>query len=81
MHWKKFFAEHKTYFKVGRVVHVPIDPMSSIPAPCKSPKSGDGNPASSRDGENNEKVPKGGTMSRSVPKKGETSKDALRDEL
>jgi len=33
-HWKKFFAEHKSYVKVGRVSHPPIDPASPIPEPC-----------------------------------------------
>jgi len=81
-HWKKFFAEHKAYFKVGTVIHVPIDPMSSIPAPCKSPKSGDGNPATSRDEGRKAKEPKEvGTDPRSAPKKGETTRDAVREEL
>ncbi|GJJ07714.1 hypothetical protein Clacol_001919 [Clathrus columnatus] len=33
-HWKKFFANHKDYRKVGRVVHPPIDPASPIPEHC-----------------------------------------------
>jgi len=33
-HWKKFFTEHKTYSKVGRVLHPPIDPQSPIPEHC-----------------------------------------------
>jgi hypothetical protein len=37
-HWKKFFAEHKTYTKVGRVSHPPIDPASPIPEPCDATK-------------------------------------------
>jgi len=37
-HWKKFFAEHKKYIKVGRVLHPPIDPASSIPEPCDPKK-------------------------------------------
>jgi hypothetical protein len=81
MHWKKFFAEHKTYFKVGTVLHVPIDPMSPIPVPCKSPKSGDGNPATSRDGENKRKEAKEESNSRSAPSRGETTKDAVREDL
>lgn len=81
MHWKKFFKEHKTYLKVGTVIHVPIDPMSPIPLPCKSPKSGDGNPATSQDQENKEKEAKGDSDSRSAPKKGETTRDAVREEL
>lgn len=38
-HWKRFFADHKTYFKVGRVIHPPIDPESPIPEPCESSKA------------------------------------------
>lgn len=37
-HWKKFYAEHETYVKVGRVLHAPIDPTSPIPEHC-DPKS------------------------------------------
>ncbi|KAF8529278.1 cytochrome b5 [Hysterangium stoloniferum] len=33
-HWKNFFANHKDYPKVGRVVHPPIDPASPIPEDC-----------------------------------------------
>ncbi|KIK65725.1 hypothetical protein GYMLUDRAFT_39234 [Collybiopsis luxurians FD-317 M1] len=33
-HWKKFFENHKNYFKVGKVSHPPIDPLSSIPEGC-----------------------------------------------
>ena len=32
--WKKFFAEHPKYVKVGRVGHPPIDPDSPIPEHC-----------------------------------------------
>lgn len=38
-HWKKFYAEHKDYFKVGRVSHPPIDPASPIPEPCDPKKA------------------------------------------
>ncbi|KAI5985365.1 hypothetical protein EDD15DRAFT_2476525 [Pisolithus albus] len=38
-HWKRFFADHKTYFKVGRVIHPPIDPESPISEPCESSKA------------------------------------------
>lgn len=38
-HWKQFFANHKTYFKVGRVSHPPIDPASSIPEHCDPKKA------------------------------------------
>ncbi|KAL0949806.1 hypothetical protein HGRIS_009842 [Hohenbuehelia grisea] len=37
-HWKKFFAEHKTYVKVGKVMHHPIDPASPIPEHCNPKK-------------------------------------------
>jgi cell division septation protein DedD len=36
-HWKQFFANHKDYPKVGRVVHDPIDPDSPLPGPCSPP--------------------------------------------
>jgi len=81
VHWKKFFADHKTYFKVGTVKHVPIDPTSPIPEPCKSPKSGVGNPATSRKETNKEKEAKDKLIPRPVPKSGETAKDAVREEL
>ncbi|EJD01291.1 cytochrome b5 [Fomitiporia mediterranea MF3/22] len=42
-HWKNFFANHKKYFKVGRVLHHPIDPLSPIPEPCKEEKPKAGN--------------------------------------
>ncbi|KAG6332122.1 hypothetical protein ID866_6967 [Astraeus odoratus] len=38
-HWKQFFADHKTYFKVGRVLHPPIDPDTPIPEPCDPSKA------------------------------------------
>ncbi|KAK7471114.1 hypothetical protein VKT23_002529 [Stygiomarasmius scandens] len=38
-HWKKFYAEHKDYFKVGRVSHPPIDPASPIPEHCDPKKA------------------------------------------
>ncbi|KAJ7265847.1 cytochrome b5-like heme/steroid binding domain-containing protein [Mycena haematopus] len=37
-HWKKFFADHKDYYKVGRVSHPPIDPKSPIPEHCDPKK-------------------------------------------
>jgi len=37
-HWKDFFANHKTYRKVGRVSHPPVDPLSSIPEHCDPKK-------------------------------------------
>ena len=36
--WKKFFADHKTYFKVGRVLHPPVDPQSPVPEHCNPKK-------------------------------------------
>ena len=35
-HWKRLFSEHKSYFKVGRVNHPPIDPASPLPTHCES---------------------------------------------
>ena len=37
-HWKKFFSEHKSYRKVGRVNHPPIDPTSPLPVHCDPKK-------------------------------------------
>ncbi|KAH8830547.1 hypothetical protein DL96DRAFT_1593381 [Flagelloscypha sp. PMI_526] len=37
-HWKDFYANHKTYRKIGRVSHRPIDPSSPIPEDCKKKK-------------------------------------------
>ena len=41
-HWKNFFATHKKYKKIGRVLHRPIDPASPIPEPCQPEKAGQG---------------------------------------
>ncbi|CAD6956993.1 unnamed protein product [Tilletia laevis] len=40
LHWKKFFDEHHTYFKVGRVNLPLIDPNSPIPKRCDPTKEG-----------------------------------------
>ncbi|CAG8551704.1 cytochrome b5 [Rhizophagus irregularis] len=32
--WAGFYRDHHTYYKVGRVVHPPIDPKTPIPPPC-----------------------------------------------
>ncbi|KAH9991490.1 cytochrome b5 [Russula vinacea] len=37
-HWKQFFRDHKSYFKVGRVSHRAIDPTSPLPAHCDPKK-------------------------------------------
>ena len=37
-HWKRFFSEHKSYFKVGRVNHPLIDPTSPLPTHCEPKK-------------------------------------------
>ncbi|KAI0921983.1 hypothetical protein AcW1_004184 [Taiwanofungus camphoratus] len=37
--WKKFYAEHKKYVKIGRVSHPPIDPASPIPDHCDPKKA------------------------------------------
>ncbi|KAI8147261.1 cytochrome b5-like heme/steroid binding domain-containing protein [Fennellomyces sp. T-0311] len=33
--WKKFYENHHTYYKIGRVEHAAIDPSTPIPPPCK----------------------------------------------
>lgn len=38
-HWKTFYAEHKDYKKVGRVLHEPIDPTSPVPEHCDPKKA------------------------------------------
>jgi len=38
-HWKQFYANHKDYVRVGKVIHPPIDPDSPIPEHCISPKA------------------------------------------
>jgi len=43
-HWKKFFAEHKDYTKVGKVLHPPIDPASPIPEHCNPQGADSDNP-------------------------------------
>ncbi|KAI9029556.1 cytochrome b5-like heme/steroid binding domain-containing protein [Phycomyces nitens] len=35
-HWKKFYQNHRSYFRVGRVLHPPIDDSTPIPEPCES---------------------------------------------
>jgi len=37
-HWKKFYAEHNEYVKIGRVSHPPIDPASPILEHCDPKK-------------------------------------------
>ncbi|KZT13106.1 cytochrome b5 [Laetiporus sulphureus 93-53] len=39
--WKKFYAEHKKYVKIGRVSHPPIDPASPVPEHCDPKKAKD----------------------------------------
>ncbi|KAK4047751.1 hypothetical protein OIV83_005259 [Microbotryomycetes sp. JL201] len=39
-YWKKFYAEHKLYRKVGQVAHPPIDPDSPVPQDCNAKKEG-----------------------------------------
>jgi len=39
-HWKDFFAKHKDYPHVGRVIHKPIDPASPYPEDCESQAEG-----------------------------------------
>ncbi|KAI7870269.1 cytochrome b5-like heme/steroid binding domain-containing protein [Spinellus fusiger] len=35
-HWKKFYQNHRSYFRVGRVLHPPIDDSTPIPTLCAS---------------------------------------------
>jgi hypothetical protein len=42
-HWKRFFADHETYFKVGRVSHPPIDPSTPLPPHCEPKKDAEQN--------------------------------------
>lgn len=37
-HWKKFFRDHQSYVKVGRVSHAPIDPSTPLPPHCDAKK-------------------------------------------
>jgi len=37
-HWKKFYANHKTYYRVGRLLLPPVDPASPIPPHCDPKK-------------------------------------------
>ncbi|KAL1665622.1 cytochrome b5-like heme/steroid binding domain-containing protein [Schizophyllum commune] len=38
-HWKDFYKDHKDYWRVGRVIHEPIDPNTPIPEHCKAKKA------------------------------------------
>ncbi|KAI5454390.1 hypothetical protein NCC49_004444 [Naganishia albida] len=40
--WKKFFANHAKYVKVGTINQPPIDPNSPIPEPCEPPSAAGG---------------------------------------
>ncbi|KAI9293345.1 cytochrome b5 [Neoconidiobolus thromboides FSU 785] len=33
--WQEFYRNHETYYKIGNVIHEPIDPDSPIPEDCK----------------------------------------------
>ncbi|KAF9535020.1 cytochrome b5-like heme/steroid binding domain-containing protein [Crepidotus variabilis] len=37
-HWKQFYANHKDYVKIGKVLHPPLDYDSPIPQHCNPPK-------------------------------------------
>ncbi|KAH7103015.1 cytochrome b5 [Auriculariales sp. MPI-PUGE-AT-0066] len=43
-HWKDFFRTSKKYFKVGTILHPPIDPNSPIPEDCKQGQKDPGPP-------------------------------------
>lgn len=45
--WVKFYLDHPKYFKVGRVLHPPIDPSSPIPPDCHA-KDAKGKKSSSK---------------------------------
>ncbi|SAL99239.1 hypothetical protein [Absidia glauca] len=34
-HWKSFYANHHTYYKIGTVIHPPLDDSTPIPPPCR----------------------------------------------
>ncbi|ORY77788.1 cytochrome b5-like heme/steroid binding domain-containing protein [Protomyces lactucae-debilis] len=36
--WKKFYETHGKYYRVGTVIHPPIDPSIPPPAPCDAQK-------------------------------------------
>jgi len=36
--WQEFYDSHAKYFRVGRVLHQPIDPDSPIPEDCRAAK-------------------------------------------
>ncbi|OLL22515.1 Membrane steroid-binding protein 1 [Neolecta irregularis DAH-3] len=36
--WKRFYADHGKYFRVGKVYHEPLDPNSEFPPPCNGAK-------------------------------------------
>ncbi|KAJ7283370.1 cytochrome b5-like heme/steroid binding domain-containing protein [Mycena rebaudengoi] len=50
-HWKRFFANHREYTKIGRVSHRPIDPKSPIPVHCDAKKQAKAEEAAKRKGE------------------------------
>jgi hypothetical protein len=37
-HWKRFFGDHQSYVRVGRVVHPPIDPSTPLLPHCDPKK-------------------------------------------
>ena len=43
-HWKQFYANHKDYVRVGRVLHPPIDAESPIPEHCNKEATLNGEP-------------------------------------
>jgi len=68
-HWKQFYADHKAYAKVGRVLHHPIDPLSPIPEHCDPEKA-------AQSAKSHESKGKQETPSRR-PKDGETTRNEL----
>ncbi|PBK73043.1 cytochrome b5 [Armillaria solidipes] len=57
-HWKEFYANHKDYFKVGRVSHPPIDPASPIVEHCNPKKAAKDDVNPKRDTKERKKVSK-----------------------
>ncbi|KAF9042563.1 cytochrome b5 [Hymenopellis radicata] len=78
VHWKEFYADHKDYFKVGRVSHPPIDPSSPIPEHCNPKKQDDSNPRKDTDERVKPASPKSGEKSK---KKNAKGKEKDREEL
>lgn len=40
-HWKSFFADHDSYFRIGRAILPPINPNSPVPPSCNEKAPGE----------------------------------------